>query len=305
MTVTANLVKDLREKTGAGMMDCKKALTETNGDLEAAVDWLRKKGIATASKKSGRVAAEGKVVVAAAGQRGVLLEVNTETDFTAKNEKFIAYANTAVETALANGVDALETLAAAPYPGAGRSVAEELTALIASIGENMNLRRLTSLTVTRGVVVGYSHMAGKIGTLVGLESDASDQEALRELGKKIAMHVAASTPFYLNREQVPAADLEREKSVLAEQARASGKPEAIIEKMVLGRLSKFYGDTCLVEQPFVMDQEQTVQAVVDATAKQLGSGITVSGFARFMMGEGLQKRDDDFAAEVAKQVGGQ
>ncbi len=305
MTVTANLVKDLREKTGAGMMDCKKALTETNGDLEAAVDWLRKKGICTASKKSGRVAAEGKVVVAAAGQRGALLEVNTETDFTAKNEKFIAYATTAVETALANGVDELEALAATPYPGAGRSVAEELTALIASIGENMNLRRLSSLTVTCGVVVGYSHMAGKIGTLVGLESDAADQEALRELGKKIAMHVAASTPFYLNREEVPIADLEREKSVLAEQARASGKPEAIIEKMVVGRLSKFYGDTCLVEQPFVMDQEQTVQAVVDAAAKQLGSKIRVSGFARFMMGEGLQKRDDDFAAEVAKQVGGQ
>ncbi|MBF0126718.1 MAG: translation elongation factor Ts, partial [Magnetococcales bacterium] len=193
--------------------------------------------------------------------------------------------------------------AALAYPGAGRSVQEELTALIAAIGENMNLRRLARLEGKQGVGAGYSHMGGKIGTLVGLESDAADQNALQELGKKIAMHVAASTPFYLNREQVPQADLDREKEVLSDQARASGKPESIIEKMVIGRLSKFYGDNCLVEQPFVMDQEQTVQNVVDGVAKQLNSTIRISGFARFMMGEGLQKREEDFAAEVAKQIG--
>ncbi|MEO5334634.1 MAG: translation elongation factor Ts [Magnetococcus sp. YQC-5] len=303
MAVTANLVKELREKTGAGMMDCKKALTETDGDLEAAVDWLRKKGIASASKKSGRIAAEGKVVVAAEGRQGVLLEVNSETDFTAKNDKFITFASTAVEAALQQGVVDLEALAAMPYPGAGRSVGEELTALIAAIGENMNLRRMTRLEVSKGVVAGYIHMAGKIGTLVGLESDSGDVAALQDLGKKIAMHVAASSPFYLNRASVPVADLDREKDVLSEQARSSGKPESIIEKMVLGRLSKFYGDNCLVEQPFVMDPEQSVQNVVDAVAKSLNTKIQVVGFARFMMGEGLQKREEDFAAEVAKQIG--
>ncbi|MBF0270476.1 MAG: elongation factor Ts [Magnetococcales bacterium] len=301
--VTANLVKELREKTGAGMMDCKKALTETDGDLEAAVDWLRKKGIASASKKSGRVAAEGKVVVAAAGNHGLLLEVNSETDFAAKNERFMAFATTAVQVGLDARIQTVELLAGLPYPGTGRSVAEELTALIAGVGENMNLRRVARVDVPQGAVVGYLHMGGKIGTLVALDSAASDQDGLRELGKKIAMHVAASTPFYLNRDQVPESDLERERSVLADQARASGKPESIIEKMVQGRLSKFYADTCLVEQPFVMDPEQSVQAVVDAAAKSLGSPIRVAGFARFMMGEGLQKRDDDFAAEVAKQIG--
>ncbi|MBF0190603.1 MAG: elongation factor Ts [Magnetococcales bacterium] len=301
--VTANLVKELREKTGAGMMDCKKALTETDGDLEAAVDWLRKKGIASASKKSGRVAAEGKVVVAAAGNHGLLLEVNSETDFAAKNERFMAFATTAVQVGLDARIDSVDLLAGLPYPGTGRSVAEELTALIAGIGENMNLRRVARVDVAQGAVVGYLHMGGKIGTLVSLESAASDLDGLRELGKKVAMHVAASTPFYLNRDQVPESDLERERSVLADQARASGKPESIIDKMVQGRLSKFYADTCLVEQPFVMDPDQSVQAVVDAAAKTLGAPIRVAGFARFLMGEGLQKRDDDFAAEVAKQIG--
>ncbi|MBF0212670.1 MAG: elongation factor Ts [Magnetococcales bacterium] len=301
--VSASLVKELREKTGAGMMDCKKALTETDGDLEAAVDWLRKKGIASASKKSGRVAAEGKVVVAAGGNQGLLLEVNSETDFAAKNEKFISFANTAVQVGLEAKVSDVELLAGLPYPGTGRSVGEELTAMISSVGENMNLRRVARLEAAQGVVVGYLHMGGKIGTLVSLESEAADQDALRELGKKIAMHVAASTPLYLNREQVPNSDLERERSVLADQARASGKPESIIDKMVQGRLSKFYADNCLVEQPFIMDPEQAVQAVVDGVAKSVGASIRVSGFARFMMGEGLQKREEDFAAEVAKQMG--
>ncbi|MBF0614278.1 MAG: elongation factor Ts [Magnetococcales bacterium] len=302
--VSANLVKDLREKTGAGMMDCKKALTETNGDLEAAIDWLRKKGIASAAKKSGRVAAEGKVVVAARGNHGLLLEVNSETDFAAKNEKFLEFANMAVEIGLDARINSVELLSGLPYPRSnGRSVGEELTVLISSIGENMNLRRVLRLEVGQGAVVGYLHMGGKIGTLVALESTASDQEALRELGKKIAMHVAASTPLYLNRDQVPESDLERERSVLADQARASGKPENIIDKMVQGRLSKFYADTCLVEQAFIMDPEQSVQAIVDASAKSLGAPIRVTGFARFMMGEGLQKREEDFAAEVAKQIG--
>lgn len=303
MAVTASLVKELREKTGAGMMDCKKALTETAGDLEAAVDWLRKHGMASASKKAGRIAAEGKVVVATQGGRGVLLEVNSETDFTAKNEKFSGFATTAVEVALQNGVKELDALLSLPFPESGRTVGEELTGLISSIGENMNLRRLIQLEVASGVVSGYIHMAGKIGTLVSLESDATDLDALQELGKKIAMHVAASSPPYLNRESVPVADLEREKSVLSDQARSSGKPESIIEKMVQGRLTKFYGEFCLVEQPFVMDPEQTVQSVVEAVAKSLNAKITVAGFARFMLGEGLQKREEDFAAEVAKQIG--
>ncbi|MBF0447144.1 MAG: elongation factor Ts [Magnetococcales bacterium] len=303
MAVTAQMVKNLREQTGVGMMDCKKALAETNGDMESAVDWLRKKGLASASKKAGRVAAEGKVVTASSGTVGILLEVNSETDFAAKNEKFIAFAQTSAELALQNKCSEIDALRGLPFPGTERTAEEELNHQIATIGENMNLRRVTCLEVSQGMVSSYIHMGGKIGVLVGLESGSGDSAALAELGKKIAMHVAASAPPYLDRGSVPAADLDREKNVLSEQARASGKPENIIEKMVEGRINKFYGENCLLEQAFVMDPDQKVIDVVKAAAKELDTQIDITGFSRFVLGDGIQKREDDFASEVAKQVG--
>ena len=303
MSVSAKMVKELREQTGAGMMDCKKALEETGGEMEAAVDWLRKKGLSAASKKAGRVAADGKVVAVVDGNRGLLLEVNTETDFTSKNEHFVAFAETTARLGLQSGVTGVEQLQGLSYPETGRSVAEELTHKIATIGENMNLRRLVALSVAQGVVVSYIHMEGKIGVLVGLESPSAEQAALADLGKKLAMHVAASAPPWLNRAEVPAEALERERNVLADQARSSGKPESIIEKMVLGRIDKFYGESCLLEQPFVMDPDQKVSAVVAAKAKELGSSIEVTGFVRYVLGEGIQKKEEDFAAEVAKAAG--
>ncbi|MBF0434092.1 MAG: elongation factor Ts [Magnetococcales bacterium] len=299
MSVSANLVKELREKTGVGMMDCKKALAETNGNLEEAVDWLRKKGLSSAAKKASRVAAEGKVVAVSNAKMGLLLEVNSETDFAAKNEKFIAFAQTAAEVALAQKIQDIETLAKHPFPATGRTVAEELTHQIATIGENMNLRRLASLEVREGCVASYIHMLGKIGVLVGVES-GGDIEKLSDLGRKLAMHVAASAPPYLDRAAVSSEDLQRERSVLTEQARASGKPDNIIGKMVEGRLSKFYSENCLMEQQFIMDPDIKVGQLVEQTAKQMNTTIRIVGFKRFVLGEGLQKREDDFACEVAK-----
>lgn len=299
MSVSANLVKELREKTGVGMMDCKKALAETNGNLEEAIDWLRKKGLSSAAKKAGRVAAEGKVVAVSNARMGLLLEVNSETDFAAKNEKFIAFAQTAAEVALAQKIQDIEILAKKPYPNTGRTVAEELTHQIATIGENMNLRRLASLEVSEGCVASYIHMLGKIGVLVGVES-GGDAEKLADLGRKLAMHVAASAPPYLDRASVSQDDLQRERSVLTEQARASGKPDNIIEKMVEGRLSKFYSENCLMEQQFIMDPDVKVGKLVEQTAKQMNTTIRIVGYKRFVLGDGLQKRDDDFAGEVAK-----
>ncbi|MBF0161451.1 MAG: elongation factor Ts [Magnetococcales bacterium] len=303
MSVSAKLVKELREQTGAGMMDCKKALEEAGGDMEGAVDWLRKKGLSAASKKAGRVAADGKVVAVVEGQQGLLLEVNTETDFTSKNEHFVAFAETSARLALQAGVTSVEQLQGLSYPDTGRTVAEELTHKIATIGENMNLRRLASLRVNQGAVVAYIHMEGKIGVLVGLESPSSESAALADLGKKLAMHVAASAPPWLDRSSVPAEAVERERNILADQARSSGKPESIIDKMVQGRLDKFYGESCLLEQPFVMDPDQKVSGVVAAKAKELGARIDVSGFVRYVLGEGIQKKEEDFAAEVAKAAG--
>ncbi|MBF0139921.1 MAG: elongation factor Ts [Magnetococcales bacterium] len=299
MSVSANLVKELREKTGVGMMDCKKALAETNGNLEEAVDWLRKKGLSSAAKKASRVAAEGKVVAVSNAKMGLLLEVNSETDFAAKNEKFIAFAQTAAEVALAQKIQDIETLSKHPFPATGRTVAEELTHQIATIGENMNLRRLASLEVREGCVASYIHMLGKIGVLVGVES-GGDIEKLSDLGRKLAMHVAASAPPYLDRAAVSSEDLQRERSVLTEQARASGKPDAIIGKMVEGRLSKFYSENCLMEQQFIMDPDIKVGQLVEQTAKQMNTTIRIVGFKRFVLGDGLQKREDDFACEVAK-----
>ena len=300
--ITASLVKELREKTGAGMMDCKKALTQSGGDLEVAVDWLRKSGLAAAAKKAGRVASEGLVGVAASGTGGAIVEVNAETDFVARNETFQDYVTATAKLAVAAKGD-IEKLKSAAYPGTGKSVSAQLTDLIATIGENMNLRRTAALEVKSGVVSTYVHSAvkpglGKIGVLVALESTAPTAK-LEELGKQLAMHVAAANPQALDRTGVSTADLAREKDILSEQARTSGKAEAIIEKMVEGRLRKYYEDVCLLEQVFVIDGESKVSAVVEKAAKDLGTPIKVTGFVRIALGEGIDKEEKDFASEVA------
>jgi elongation factor Ts len=302
--ITASLVKDLREKTGAGMMDCKKALTENGGDLEAAVDWLRKKGLAAAAKKAGRVAAEGLVAVAAAGSRGAVLEVNAETDFVARNDQFQAFARAAADVALQCGGDIEKTKAAA-FPGGG-TVAEKLTNLVATIGENMSMRRAVALSVPAGVVTSYVHNAaapglGKIGVLVALESTA-DAGALSALGKQIAMHVAAANPTALDITSVDPVALQRERAILTEQAAASGKPAPVVEKMVEGRLRKFYEETVLLEQLYVVDGESRVKDVVAKAAKELGAPVKLAGFVRYALGEGVEKKQEDFAAEVAAQL---
>ncbi|MEA2782251.1 MAG: elongation factor Ts [Rhodospirillaceae bacterium] len=303
--ITAALVKELREKTGAGMMDCKKALAETSGDLESAFDWLRKKGLAAAAKKAGRVAAEGLVGLATEGTRGALVEVNAETDFVARNEQFQGFVQQVARLALTSGD--VEALAGAAIPGENKSVSEKLTQLISTIGENMTLRRTASLAVGQGVVVGYVHNAqapgiGKIGVLVALES-AGDPAKLAAFGKQLAMHVAAANPQALNISAVDPAALDRERAVLAEQARASGKPEEIIGKMVEGRLRKFYDEVVLLEQTYVIDGESKVKAAVAAAAKDAGAPIEVTGFYRMALGEGIQREQKDFAAEVAAQLG--
>jgi elongation factor Ts len=303
--ITASLVKELREKTGAGMMDCKRALSETAGDLEGAVDWLRKKGLAAAAKKAGRVTAEGLVGTAVAALVGAVVEVNAETDFVARNEVFQGFVRTVAELARDKTGD-VEALKSVAYPGTGRSVGDELTHMIATIGENMALRRAARLEVKSGAVASYVHNAlaanlGKIGVIVALESSA-DRERLGALGRQLAMHVAAANPQYLDIASVDPAALERERSVLREQARASGKGEPIIEKMVEGRLRKFYEETVLLEQIFVIDGETRVAKVIEAAAKELGAPIKVTGFARFALGEGIDRGATDFAAEVAAQL---
>jgi elongation factor Ts len=303
--VTAALVKELRERTGAGMMDCKRALGDTAGDIEAAVDWLRKKGLAAAAKKAGRSAAEGLVGVATRGRAGAVVEVNSETDFVARNKQFQKFVQVLCELAV-DGDGALESLARRPFPGSGRTVAEELARLIATIGENLVLRRLQRLAVAEGVVSSYVHNAlgvgiGKLGVIVALASSARADQ-LNELGRQLAMHVAAANPLYLDIASVPAAALARERDVLREQARGSGKPEAIVERMVEGRLRKFYEEVVLLEQIFVVDGERKIAKVVDDAARTIGSPIRVTGFARFALGEGIERRPTDFAAEVAAQL---
>ncbi len=298
--ITAALVKDLREKTGAGMMDCKRALSETQGDLEGAVDWLRKKGLAAAAKKSGRVAAEGLVGVASAPQVAAMVEVNAETDFVARNDAFQGFVAAVANVALQTGDD-IEAIKAASFPGSGRTVADELTHMVATIGENMTLRRARVLRVGQGVVATYVHQAlrpglGKIGVLVAVES-SSELEGLETLGRQVGMHVAAARPEALDVDAVDTAALERERSVLAEQARASGKGEDIIEKMVQGRIRKYYEEVVLLEQVWVHDGESRVKAV----AKK--AGVNITGFARFQLGEGIEKQAGDFAAEVAAAAG--
>lgn len=294
MAITAAMVKELRESTGAGMMDAKKALQETSGDMEAAVDWLRTKGLAKAAKKSGRIAAEGLVAVAVDGGKGVAVEVNSETDFVGKNAEFQGMVGDIAQTALS--VDSTEALAAAPLNG--KPVSEVLTDAIARIGENMTLRRMVA--VRGDHVVSYVHNAaapgmGKIGVLVALTGDA---DKAQELGKQIAMHIAATSPASLSEADLDPALVEREKSVLTEQARESGKPEAVIEKMIQGRMSKFFEEVTLLGQKFVINPDVTVaQAAAEA-------GLEVTGYARVAVGEGIEKKEEDFAAEVAKTLQG-
>jgi len=310
MAITAALVKELRDKTGAGMMDSKKALTETNGDMEAAEDWLRKKGIAKADKKSGRTAAEGLVGIAGEGNAAAVVEINSETDFVARNAEFqgIVSEVTGVAAGLDGAGDVTEALLAATVPSSGKSVAEHVTEKVGTIGENMNARRAARLTVGEGVVATYIHNQevagmGKIGILVALES-GGDAAKLGEFGRKIAMHVAATSPASLDVDDLDPALVEREKQVLTEQARESGKPDAVIEKMIVGRMNKFYQEVCLMKQAFVMDPDNTVEKAVEAASKDIGAPIKVASYIRFAVGDGIEKEESDFAAEVAAAVGG-
>jgi elongation factor Ts len=300
--ITAAAVKELREKSGAGMMDCKTALTENDGDLEAAVDWLRKKGLSAAEKKAGRAAAEGLVGMAVDGTTGALVEVNAETDFVARNEIFQNFVSKVTALALTHGDDEA-ALKAASVDG-GASVEESVVDLVATIGENIGFRRSTGLSVENGVVSGYVHNQvapglGKIGVLVALES-TGDAAKLDELGRQLAMHVAAAQPQFLDIASVDANALDREREVLSEQARASGKPEEIVEKMVEGRLRKFYEEVVFSEQTYVIDGETMISKVVEAAAKEVGAPVTLAGFVRFTLGEGIERREEDFADEVAK-----
>ena len=303
--ITAALVKELREVSGAGMMDCKKALAENNGEMEPAIDWLRAKGLSAAAKKAGRTAAEGLVGAAVEGTRGALVEVNSETDFVAKNELFQDFVRNVAKLVLETGTD-VEALGAAQYPGGG-TVQEKLTDNIAKIGENQSLRRAAVLEVKQGAVVSYVHNQvapnlGKIGVLVALESSAP-AETLNELGRQIAQHVAAAHPQALDADSIDPALVERERSIAMEKARESGKPENIIEKMVEGGLAKFRKENALLSQLFVRDNKTPVADVVAAAAKDAGTAITLTGFVRFQLGEGIEKQQSDFAAEVAAAAG--
>jgi len=297
--ITASLVADLRAKTGAGMMDCKKALTEAGGDLEAAVDILRKKGLSAAAKKASRVAAEGMVVAAGEGNRGVLVEVNAETDFVAKNESFQNFATGVAQIVLEQAPADLEALLACPFPGTGRTVAEEQTHQVATIGENINIRRFARREAPNGLVASYIHGAGKIGVLGELSADKCDGEDTQTLARQLAMHVAAASPQYLRREDVPAGVLDKEKEIMREKALASGKPENIVERIVEGQLNKFFGEVCLLEQAFVVDPDLTVSKALKETGKKTGTNLQLTAFERYQLGEGLEKKQDDFASEVA------
>ena len=303
--ITAALVKELRGKSGAGMMDCKNALKENDGNVENAMDWLRQKGIAKAAKKSDRVAAEGLVCVVSSGTASVAVEVNSETDFVARNDAFQAIVKNVADVALANGGDYDATLAA-DYPGTGRNVKDEIVKAVGTIGENMNFRQSIGLSVKQGVVATYIHNSvapglGKIAVLVALESSA-DEATLTALGKQLAMHVAATAPQALTVEDLDPAAVERERNVLVEQARESGKPDNIIEKMIVGRMAKFYQEVVFSEQTFIIDGETKVSKVVANAAKEAGTEIKLVGYTRLELGAGIEKAEDNFAAEVAAAV---
>ena len=307
--ITAALVKDLREKSGVGMMDCKKALTENDGDMEAALDWLRAKGLSKAAKKADRVAAEGLVAVAqrrdGKGQVGALVELNAETDFVARNDQFQAAARASAVAALDTDGSAEAVQSAKTADGA--AVSEMITNLIATIGENMVLRRSARFAVSEGVVAAYVHNAvapelGRLGVIVALESSA-DVDALNDLGRKIGMHVAATAPLALTVDEVDPAAVERERAIFAEQAAESGKPANVIEKMIEGRIRKFYEEVVLLKQSFVMNPDQTIEQLIAEQSKTLGAPIVLKGFVRLALGEGVEKKADDFASEVAALTG--
>jgi elongation factor Ts len=305
MAITAQMVKELRDKTGAGMMDCKSALQEANGDMEAAIDWLRAKGIAKAEKKSSRVAAEGLISVAGSGTGAIVVEVNSETDFVARNDQFQALVTSIAQAALTTD-GSLDAVRASAIDG--KSVEQSISDAIATIGENMTLRRTAKVTVDSGVVASYVHSAvapnlGKIGVLVGLQS-TGDGEKLNALGRQIAMHVAAANPLALDVGNLDAATVDRERAVFAEQARESGKPENIIEKMVEGRMRKFYEESVLLKQVFVIDGERSIEKVLVESEGDIGAPVTISGYVCFKLGEGVEKEPElDFAAEVAAVAG--
>lgn len=306
MSITASMVKELRDQTGAGMMDCKKALSENAGDMEQAIDWLRTKGLAKAAKKSGRVAADGLIAVASGGTKAALVEVNSETDFVARNEGFQALASDIAKTAITVDGDR-DKLLAAPFPGSQNTVESQITEAIATIGENINLRRAMMLSVDAGHVATYIHSAvapglGKIGVMVALES-SGNADALADIGRQVAMHIAAASPLALSTDDLDSEIVERERAVYAEQARESGKPDNIIEKMVEGRIRKYYEEVVLLKQAFVIDTDKTVeQALKDAEAAA-GAPIKMQAFVRFGLGEGIEKEENDFAAEVAAMTG--
>ncbi|MEM5495176.1 translation elongation factor Ts [Hoeflea sp. AS16] len=307
MSITAAMVKELRDKTGAGMMDCKKALGETDGNMDAAIDWLRAKGIAKADKKSGRTAAEGLIAVASEGNSAVVVEVNSETDFVARNDGFQDLARSIASVAMSTD-GSVEAVSAATVPSTGKSVTETVKDAIAHIGENMNLRRSAKLSVDNGVVATYVHNAvadglGKLGVIVAVKS-TGDKEALAAIGRQVAMHIAATNPLALTSDDVDATIADRERNVFIEQARESGKPDNIIEKMVEGRMRKFYEEVALLSQAFVMNPDQTVGEAVKAAAADAGAPVEISGFVRFQLGEGIEKEENDFAAEVAAAAKG-
>ena len=304
--ITAALVKKLREETAAGMMDCKKALVQTDGDHKAAIDWLRTKGLSAAAKKAGRIASEGLVGVSIDGATGALVEVNAETDFVARNGEFQEFVKTTAGLALESGGD-LDALKAAAYPGTERTVEEQLTHLIATIGENMSLRRVQVIEVSQGIIASYVHNSlspklGRIAVLTALESE-TDATTLDALGKQISMHVAAVKPLAVSRDGLDPAAVEREREFLAKQARETGKPEEIIEKMLEGRMGKYFEEVCLLDQTFVIDGETKVENVLQQASKESGSAISVSAFGLFVLGEGIEKKKENFAAEVATAIG--
>lgn len=303
--IAAHLIKELREKTGSGILDCKKALSEAKGDLEEAVNWLRKKGLAAAAKKSGRITAEGLVGLITKGSWGALLEVNSETDFVARNEKFQKFVAALLALIADKKISTLDALMKASFSD-GRTVEEELSLQVATIGESLSIRRLQTLEVKQGVVASYMHgllvpSMGKIGVLVSLESSASP-EALQEIGRQIAMHVAASKPLFLRVADVDSVALAREKDIFLEQAKASGRPDAVIEKMVEGRLRKYFEESVLEEQIFVVDGKTKIGDVLKERSKTLGYPIQLTGFTRIELGEGIEKLQTDFAAEVNAQI---
>lgn len=299
--ISANLVRDLREKTGAGMMDCKKALVENNGDFEAAVDWLRAKGLAAAAKKAGRVTAEGLVALCVDGNLGAAIELNSETDFVARNDLFQNLVSTVSNEALKH--ENLESLLSAKL-SSGKTVEEEIKENVGTIGENLNLRRMGIAKVQNGVVASYIHNSvapnmGKISVLVALESNTADKAGLEQLGKQIAMHIAAARPQSLDASGVDSALVERERNIFIEQSKASGKPDNIIEKMVEGRIRKFYEEIVLLDQVFVIDGKSRISEVLADASKKFGSDVKINSFVRFELGEGIEVEESDFAAEVA------